>query len=132
LVRRAGFTGERQGFGMGINTPVDDSASQLADLAGRVAVLVMAGGSACRIPEAPCGFDPGAAAFDAALVAALGAADPAALAAMDPAVAAVLHADGRVFQLLGVLAGQATWQSRVLCDIAPYGVEYAVAVWTRA
>ena len=99
--------------------------------AGRVALLVMGDGSACRDVKAPGYLDPRAEPFDAAVTKALAAGDAAALRALDPALAEQL-----------LVAGRAPWQvlagacpaahGEVLYDNAPYGVQYTVAYWTPA
>jgi hypothetical protein len=100
--------------------------------AGRVALLVMGDGSACRHEKAPGYLDPRAEPFDATVTKALAAADPAALLALDPVLADELMVAGRApWQ---VLAGAATAPMRgeVRYDAAPYGVQYTVASWSAA
>ncbi len=103
-------------------------------LDGSDAVLVMGDGSARLADRAPGGLDPAAAAYDDALVAALGAGDPAALAALDPGPARTMMAAGvpawrAVGAALAALGGP--WTARLLAREAPYGVSYVVARWQR-
>jgi hypothetical protein len=100
--------------------------------AGRVALLVMGDGSACRHEKAPGYFDPRAEPFDATVTKALAAADPAALLALDPVLADELMVAGRApWQ---VLAGAALgpFRGEIHYDGAPYGVQYTVASWEPA
>ncbi|MFF5703884.1 hypothetical protein ACFY7H_15465 [Streptomyces sp. NPDC012794] len=104
---------------------------ETAARAGRVALLVMGDGSACRTLKAPGYLDERAAAFDAAAGRALGAADTAALAALDRALAAELLAAGRApWQVLAGAAEGAGLDGRLLYEDAPYGVGYFVAAWS--
>lgn len=68
---------------------------ELAARAGRVALLVMGDGSACRTVKAPGYLDERAASFDAEASRALGAADLAVLSALDESLAYELKAAGR-------------------------------------
>jgi hypothetical protein len=100
--------------------------------AGRVALLVMGDGSACRDLKAPGYLDARAEPFDGTVTKALAAADSAALLSLDPVLADELMAAGRApWQ---VLAGAATTPMRgeVRYDAAPYGVQYTVASWEPA
>jgi hypothetical protein len=100
--------------------------------AGRVVLLVMGDGTACRDLKAPGYLDPRAEPFDATVTKALADADPAALLALDPVLADQLMVAGRApWQ---VLAGAVTAPMRgeVLYDAAPYGVQYTVASWVAA
>ncbi len=101
---------------------------------GRVGLLVMGDGSACRNLKAPGYLDPRAEAFDAAVTKALAAADPAALLSLDPALAEELMVAGRApWQVLaGAAAGDRPWHGEVRYDGAPYGVQYTVASWSPA
>ena len=115
--------------------PVAQCAGLGARLAGtgRVALLVLGDGSACRGDKAPGYADDRAGAFDAAVTAALAAVDTAALLALDPALATALRAAGRApWQVLAGAAGTpaAGLAGAVLYDGAPYGVQYTVAVWS--
>jgi aromatic ring-opening dioxygenase LigB subunit len=102
-------------------------------VAGRVALLAMGDGSACRDLKAPGYLDPRAKEYDGAVVKALAAADPAALLALDPALSAELMVAGRApWQVLAGAAAGAPMRGEVLYDAAPYGVQYTVAVWEPA
>jgi hypothetical protein len=104
---------------------------ELAASAGRVALLVMGDGSACRTLKAPGYLDERAAEFDAAVGRALGTADTAALAALDPGTAHELLVAGRApWQVLAGAAGGAELEGRLLYEEAPYGVGYFVAAWS--
>jgi hypothetical protein len=122
--------------GLGIGEPLARErcaaiGRELAVGTGRLALLVMGDGSACRTPRAPGAYDERAAAFDAAVARALGEANHAALAALDPALAEDLHAAGRSgWQLLAGAADGAGLGGRLLYDDAPYGVGYFVASWS--
>ncbi|HEY6748905.1 MAG TPA: hypothetical protein VI357_24710 [Mycobacteriales bacterium] len=96
----------------------------------RRALLVMGDGSARRTERAPGYVDPRAAAFDAAVAAALATADAPALAALDPALGADLLADGvPAWRVAAHAAAGASYQAELLFDAAPYGVGYLVATW---
>jgi hypothetical protein len=110
---------------------------KLAELAPRVALLVLGDGPGRRARAAPDAADPEADRYDDQVVGALAAADPSALAALDPGQ------DGRLF-----IAGRAAWQvlagaagneqSEDVFDAelryrgAPFEVSYVVASWRRA
>ncbi|RSN12897.1 hypothetical protein DMB42_12025 [Nonomuraea sp. WAC 01424] len=99
--------------------------------AGRVALLVMADGSACLTPRAPGRYDEAAGPYNALVAGAVGRADAAALAALDPREADRLWVTGRA--ALQVLAGAAEGTAltgRLLMEAAPYGVGYFAGVWT--
>jgi hypothetical protein len=107
--------------------------AELADLAGRVALLVMGDGSACRTERAPGYLDERAAGFDAGVARALAEADTGALAGLDPAMAAELRAAGRApWQVLASAARDGRFTGALLADEAPYGVGYLVASWVRS
>jgi hypothetical protein len=109
----------------------------LADRASRVALLVMADGSARRTEKAPGYLDPRAVAFDDETASILAAADAKALAAVDSTTASALLMLGRA--PLQALAGAAAagdrslpprpWRGDLLAYAAPFGVGYFVAVW---
>ncbi|GGT43874.1 class III extradiol dioxygenase subunit B-like domain-containing protein [Streptomyces purpureus] len=114
-----------------------DSAScaaagrELAAAAGRVALLVMGDGSACRTLKAPGYLDERAAGFDEGVARALGAADTAALLALDEQLAHELKAAGRApWQVLAGAAEGRDLDGRLLYEDAPYGVGYFVASWS--
>ena len=96
-----------------------------------VALVVLGDGSARRTLKAPGYLDERAEPFDAELVAALRGGRPEALAGLDPLLGADLLAAGvPVWRTVGVLLAGTRWDAELLYDAAPYGVEYAVAVWT--
>ncbi|MER5638658.1 class III extradiol dioxygenase subunit B-like domain-containing protein [Kitasatospora sp. NPDC002227] len=103
----------------------------LAELADRVGLLVLGGGSACRTVKAPGYLDERAEAYDAAAAQALATADLDALAALDPVLSAELLADGRApWQVLAGAARGTGLKARLSYDEAPYGVGYFVAAWS--
>ncbi|GGU57278.1 class III extradiol dioxygenase subunit B-like domain-containing protein [Streptomyces lavendofoliae] len=104
---------------------------ELAARAGRVALLVLGDGSACRSLKAPGYLDDRAAPFDERAARALGAADTGALAALDEHLAYELKAAGRApWQVLAAAAEGAGLEGRLLYEDAPYGVGYFVAAWS--
>ncbi|KAB8167965.1 hypothetical protein FH609_009100 [Streptomyces sp. 3MP-14] len=104
---------------------------ELAAEDGRLALLVLGDGSACRTEKAPGAFDDRAAPFDRAAAEALAGADVRALADLDPVLARQLHVAGRPgWQLLAGAAEGADLAGRLLHDEAPYGVGYLVATWS--
>lgn len=104
---------------------------ELAAADGRLALLVLGDGSACRTAKAPGAFDDRAEPFDRAVADALAGADTAALAGLDPVLARQLHVAGRPgWQLLAGAAEGAGLAGRLLHDEAPYGVGYLVAAWS--
>lgn len=104
---------------------------ELGETAARVALLVMADGSACLGTRAPGRYDDAAAPFNAGLAAAIAAGNPAPLAALDPSLADRLWVSGRAaLQVLAGAAGDRTYEARLLADTAPYGVGYFVGAWT--
>ncbi|QFG25616.1 hypothetical protein [Actinomadura sp. WMMB 499] len=106
---------------------------ELAASAGRVALLVMGDGSACRSEKAPGYLDERAAPYDEAVARALGKADAAALAALDPGTSRELRAAGRAaWQVLAGAAAARGFGGELLAAEAPYGVAYFVASWTAA
>ncbi|MGW7140196.1 class III extradiol dioxygenase subunit B-like domain-containing protein [Streptomyces xanthophaeus] len=123
---------EGLGVGESLDTPRCLAAGrELAGRDGRVALLVMGDGSACRTLKAPGYLDERAAAFDAGAARALGAADTAALGGLDAGLAAELQAAGRApWQVLAGAAEGAGLDGRLLYEDAPYGVGYFVAAWS--
>ncbi|MET9961566.1 class III extradiol dioxygenase subunit B-like domain-containing protein [Streptomyces sp. NPDC006326] len=108
-----------------------ETGRDLAARDGRVALLVMGDGSACRTLKAPGYLDERAEAFDAATARALAAADVQALAALDAGLAQELQAAGRApWQVLAGAAEGAGLEGRLLYEDAPYGVGYFVAAWS--
>ncbi|TDD74762.1 hypothetical protein E1293_29215 [Actinomadura darangshiensis] len=104
---------------------------ELAESAGRVALLVMGDGSACRSEKAPGYLDERARPYDAGVARALGHADAAALADLDPGLSRDVQAAGRAaWQVLaGAVSGDGC-AGELLADEAPYGVGYLVASWS--
>ena len=101
--------------------PVDD----------RVALLVMADGTARRDVQAPGYLDERAAAYDADISRALREGDATALSELDVDLGDELLADGvRALVVLGDLTKGATIAARMRYDGAPFGVGYWVADWT--
>ncbi len=141
LLEQTSWRGDVVGFGVSEMTAVRDAAQigvALARRAARVALLVMADGSARRTVGAPGGFDERAAAHDAMAAAALAAADAPALLRLEPEVSRELMAAGRAsWQVLAgasLVSGPSdtyvrSWLSRAEYVAAPYGVGYVVAFW---
>ncbi|MEU6738419.1 class III extradiol dioxygenase subunit B-like domain-containing protein [Streptosporangium sandarakinum] len=103
--------------------------ARLAGGPGRVAMLVMADGSARLTEKSPGYLDPRAEPYEAAIVGALARGAAAELAALDPDEAAGLQVAGRA--ALQVLAGAGgALNGELLHHAAPYGVGYFVARWT--
>jgi hypothetical protein len=134
LLDQAGYRAGRVLQSVSEQAPAWDCAvlgQQLATAAERVALLVMADGSACRGPKAPGHLDERSAPFDAEVERAIQAGDMAALLALDADLARELMATGRpAWQVLaGALAGR-----EPACDILysgdPFGVAYLVASLT--
>ncbi|MDI2128630.1 hypothetical protein [Yinghuangia seranimata] len=106
------------------------SGAELAAGDERIALLVMGDGSACRTEKAPGYLDDRAAAYDAAVAAALGGGDVQALAGLDPELSDELWVGGRAaWQVLAGAADGAGLAARLTYDDAPYGVGYFVAEW---
>ncbi|MBT2378964.1 hypothetical protein J7E90_16800 [Streptomyces sp. ISL-111] len=135
LLGRARWAGAPvEGLAVNGRSPAAECARagrELAGRAGRVALLVMGDGSACRTLKAPGYLDERAEAFDARATEALGSADLAALDALDETLAYELKAAGRApWQLLSGAARGAGLGGRLLYEDAPYGVGYTVAAWS--
>ncbi|MER6944850.1 hypothetical protein ABT294_12580 [Nonomuraea sp. NPDC000554] len=97
---------------------------------GRLALLVMADGSACLTSSSPGRHEPAARPYQDLIASALAEADPGALAALDPAEADRLWLSGRAaLQVLAGAAGTSRLRGRLLEDVAPFGVGYFAAVW---
>lgn len=104
---------------------------ELAARAGRVALLVMGDGSACRSRKAPGYLDERAADFDREAARALGAADAESLKVLDAPLSYELKAAGRgPWQVLAGAAEGAGLAGQLLYEDAPYGVGYFVAAWS--
>ena len=119
LLDQAGWNGPRTYTTTSL--PTDD----------RVALLVMAGGSARHSLKAPGYLDERAEAHDAAIGAALGSGDADALASLDVHLADELLAPGpRALVVLGEMTKGADVTARLRWNGAPFGVGYWVADWT--
>ncbi|GHG44866.1 class III extradiol dioxygenase subunit B-like domain-containing protein [Streptomyces griseocarneus] len=134
LERTRWATAPVEGLGVGERLETErclGAGRELADGAGRVALLAMGDGSACRTVKAPGYLDERAEPFDAEVARALGAADTAALAALEAEPAHELKAAGRAsWQVLAGAAEGAGLSGQLLYDDAPYGVGYFVASWS--
>ena len=118
LLDRAGWAGPRT---YSTGTP---------DVGGRVALLVMADGSAKRSTSAPGFLDDRAEAFDASIASALATGDATALASLDPELGAELWAAGTpALRTMGQLTKGADIAAHLRVDVAPFGVGYWVADW---
>jgi hypothetical protein len=118
LLDRAGWSGPRT---YSTGTP---------DIGGRVALLVMADGSAKRSTSAPGFLDERAEAFDASVATALAAGDAEALASLDAELGAELWAAGTpALRILGKMTKGADIVANLRVDVAPFGVGYWVADW---
>ncbi|MGV9804753.1 class III extradiol dioxygenase subunit B-like domain-containing protein [Micromonospora chersina] len=109
-------------------------AELVAEADGRIALLVLGDGSACRGVKAPGYDDPRAPAYDEGVAAALAGADVEALLGLDPVLSAELKAAGRApWQVLAGAARAAggDWRGDVSYHRAPYGVAYFVANWEK-
>ncbi|HEX6967483.1 MAG TPA: class III extradiol dioxygenase subunit B-like domain-containing protein [Micromonosporaceae bacterium] len=105
---------------------------RIAQHPGRIGLLVMGDGSACRGEKSPGYHDPRAEAYDDRVAAALARADSGQLLDLDPALSAELQAAGRVaWQVLAAAAraGGRPWRGNLSYYAAPYGVAYFVATW---
>ncbi len=134
LLDDAGYHGRRELQSVGDGTPAAACAAlgaRLARRGERVALLVMADGSARRTRRAPGYLDERAGPFDAEVGRAFRAGDMAALLALDSALAAELLATGRpAWQVLaGAVDGRAP-SCVVRYDDDPFGVAYLVASLT--
>ncbi|MCL6671071.1 class III extradiol dioxygenase subunit B-like domain-containing protein [Streptomyces panaciradicis] len=135
LLERTGWSDAPiEGLGVGEPLATDrcvEAGREIAARAGRVALLVMGDGSACRTLKAPGYIDERAAPFDAEVARALGAADVAALETLDADLAHELRASGRApWQVLAGAAEGADLAGALLYEDAPYGVGYMVATWS--
>ena len=118
LLDRAGWAGPRT---YSTGTP---------DVGGRVALLVMADGSAKRSTSAPGFLDDRAEAFDVSIASALATGDATALASLDHELGAELWAAGTpALRTMGQLTKDADIAAHLRVDVAPFGVGYWVADW---
>jgi hypothetical protein len=134
LLDEAGYRASRALHSVSERAPAWDCAAlgaQLAAATDRVALLVMADGSARRGPKAPGHLDERSAPFDAEVERAVRAGDMSGLLALDADLAHELMATGRpAWQVLaGALAGRQP-VSDVLYSDDPFGVAYLVASLT--
>jgi hypothetical protein len=136
LLDQAGYAGRRVLQAVTEDEPPQACAALGAELAGgpdRVALLVMADGSACRALKAPGYLDERAAPFDDQVERAIRDGDGDALLAVDAGLARELMATGRPgWQVLaGALRGTG-WAAQVRYSGDPFGVAYLVASLTPA
>jgi hypothetical protein len=131
LLDQAGYAGRRILQAIGQDEPAAacvELGERLSESAGRMALLVMADGSARRGRRAPGHLDQRSAGFDAEVERAVRAGDLGALAAVDPALARELMATGRpAWQVLSgaMRARRPVVEVRYADD--PFGVAYLVA-----
>jgi hypothetical protein len=115
-------------FGVGDAPLSAELAGLIADW--RVGLLVLGDGSARRSTSAPGYLDERAAAFDAAVAAALGAADAESLSGVEVDLGDQLLAAGpRTWRAAAAVIGSG-FDADLLYDEAPLGVGYFVATWT--
>ncbi|MFF3285518.1 class III extradiol dioxygenase subunit B-like domain-containing protein [Streptomyces sp. NPDC003023] len=123
-----------EGLGVGESPTPDQCMAAgrgLAARAGRVALLAMGDGSACRTLKAPGYLDERAVDFDRRAADALGCADLDGLKALDVSQARELKVSGRApWQVLAGAGEGAGLEGRLLREDAPYGVGYFVAAWS--
>jgi len=136
LLDQAGYAGHRILQAVGQHEPPGgcrELGAELGAAGERIALLVMADGSARRGRRAPGHLDERSADLDAEVERAVRAGDLGALAAVDPALARELMAAGRpAWQVLaGALAAEPGWPARPRVDVRysgdPFGVAYLVA-----
>ncbi|MGW4502909.1 class III extradiol dioxygenase subunit B-like domain-containing protein [Micromonospora sp. NPDC004336] len=139
LLGRTGTDLPRFASAVAADAAPDECAALGAELVrgaeGRVALLVLGDGSACRGEKAPGYDDPRAQAYDEGVVRALAGADADALRGLDPGLSAELRVAGRAAWQVLAGAADATggqWRGEVTYDAAPYGVAYFVATWEPA
>lgn len=104
----------------------------IASRTGRLAMLVMADGSASRSSTAPRTFHPRAAEHDAAVSQAIRDGDPRQLLRLDGVLAAEVGSTGvNPLQVMAGAVADAVFDTEVLYEGAPYGVGYLVGRWER-
>jgi hypothetical protein len=140
LLDEVGWTKDREYLSVATGSGTQQCAALGRDLVATgadIALLVMGDGSAKRSTSAPGYIDERAAAFDAAIVAALAAPDPDVLLGADQALSEELWVAGREsWQVLAGAAqaqesfGQSAWVTTARYDDAPLGVAYAVVDWS--
>jgi hypothetical protein len=133
LLDEAGYAGPRALQAIAATGSPQDclqAGARVAELAPRVALLVVGDGSARCTPAAPGYFDERAAEFGRRVESALRGGDMAALAAIDASLAAELMATGRAaWQVLaGAVGPQRQVPGNLLYADAPFGVAYYVCV----
>jgi len=131
LLDTAGYAGQRELHSVSEHSGTSDCVAlgaRLAHRAGRVALLVMADGSARRGLKAPGYLDERSLPFDAMVEQAVRSGDLSALLRLDPALARELMATGRpAWQVLaGAVDGRQVASKVRYCD-DPFGVGYLVA-----
>jgi hypothetical protein len=131
LLDQAGYPGTRTLHSVSEQETAGACAAlgaRLASAGPRVALLVMADGSARRGLKAPGYLDERSVPFDAEVERAIRAGDMSALLALDPALARELMATGRAgWQVLaGAMTGGSAASEIRYCD-DPFGVAYLVA-----
>lgn len=136
LLDEAGYDGRREMHSVGADEPSAGCAALGARLTGavrRVAMLVMADGSARRSLRAPGYLDERSGPFDAEVGRAIRAGDMPALVGLDAALAAELMATGRpAWQVLAGAANGRRPAAVIRYDGDPFGVSYLVASVTVA
>jgi hypothetical protein len=134
LLDEAGYHGVREFHAVGANEPAlacADLGAQLARIAPRVALLVMADGSARRSRRAPGYLDERSGPFDAKVGGAIRDGDMAALLELDAGLASELLATGRpAWQVLAGALNGGRPASVIRYDDDPFGVAYLVASLT--
>jgi aromatic ring-opening dioxygenase LigB subunit len=134
LLDQAGYAGPRVLQSVGHDEPVAtclELGAEISNISDRVALLVMADGTARRSPRAPGHFDGRAAAFDAEVERAVRSGDLNALRAVDQGLARDLLAAGRpAWQVLAGAMGGRVRDVDVLYAADPFGVAYLVACLT--
>jgi hypothetical protein len=136
LLDQARYSGRRILRAIGQDEPAAscvELGAQLGQSAERIALLVMADGSARRGRRAPGHLDERSAGFDAEIERAVRAGDFSALASVDPELARELMATGRpAWQVLsGALRAVRPAVEVVYAD-DPFGVAYLVAAFSTA
>jgi hypothetical protein len=133
LLDQAGYAGQLALHAVNDRTSAADCAAlgaRLAATAGRVAMLVMADGSARRGLKAPGYLDERSFPFDAQVTEAVRAGDMAALLALDASLARDLMATGRpAWQVLAGAVGERRPASVIKYSDDPFGVAYLVATF---
>lgn len=131
LLDEAGYDGRRELQAVGANEPAPACAALgtlLSQAAPRVALLVMADGSARRSLRAPGYLDERSAAFDSEVGRAIRDGDMPALLALDAGLARELMATGRAgWQVLAGAMNGGRPASVIRYDDDPFGVAYLVA-----